>query len=188
MPSSGPTVKHGGGSVMVWAAVSWYSVGPIITLHGRITVWEYVGRLANQVHLMIRTLFPNKDAVFQDDNAPFTHWNCSVMVFEEHEGKLQHLPWPVQSPYLNIIETFWSVLETRVRNRSPPPTSLKQFESVLQEWYKIPLESVQNLYESIPKRTAAVLKATVVQRHINKEICTVSVVFPLICSTPVHFA
>jgi hypothetical protein len=61
---------------------------------------------------------------------------------------------------LNIIEPLWSVLETRVRNRFPPPTSLKGHENVLQEeWYRIPLEIVQNLYESIPRRTAAVLKA-----------------------------
>jgi hypothetical protein len=47
-----------------------------------------------------------------------------------------------------------------VRNRFLPSTSLKQFEDVLQEeWYKIPLETVQNLYESIPRRIAAVLKA-----------------------------
>jgi hypothetical protein len=45
-------------------------------------------------------------------------------------------------------------------NRFPPPTSLKQHEDVLQEeWYKIPLKTVQNLYETIPRRTAAVLKA-----------------------------
>jgi hypothetical protein len=75
--------------------------------------------------------------------------------FEEHEGELQHLPWPAQSPDLNITEPLWSVLETRVRNRFPPPTSLKQLEDVLQEeWDKIPLETVQNLYESIPRRTA----------------------------------
>jgi hypothetical protein len=38
--------------------------------------------------------------------------------------------------------------------------SLKQLEGVLQEeWYKIPLETVQNLYEIIPRRIAAVLKA-----------------------------
>jgi len=29
-----PTVEHGSGSVMIWAAISWYSAGPIITLNG----------------------------------------------------------------------------------------------------------------------------------------------------------
>jgi hypothetical protein len=61
---------------------------------------------------------------------------------------------------LNIIEPLWSVLEVRVRKRFPPPTSLKQLVDVLQEeLYKIPLQTVQNLYESIPRRTASVLKA-----------------------------
>jgi hypothetical protein len=47
-----------------------------------------------------------------------------------------------------------------VRNRLPPPTTVKQLEDVIQgEWYKIPLETVLNLYESISIRTAAVLKA-----------------------------
>jgi hypothetical protein len=47
-----------------------------------------------------------------------------------------------------------------VRNRLPPPTSLKQLKEILQEqWYNIPLEIVQNLYKSIPRRTAVVLKA-----------------------------
>jgi hypothetical protein len=61
---------------------------------------------------------------------------------------------------LNIVEPLWSVLETRARKRCPPPRSLKQLEEVLQEeWYKIRLESVQNLYVSIPRRIAAVSKA-----------------------------
>jgi hypothetical protein len=47
-----------------------------------------------------------------------------------------------------------------VGNRFPPPTSPKQREDVLQEeWYKIPLQTVQNLYELISGRIAAVLKA-----------------------------
>jgi hypothetical protein len=51
-------------------------------------------------------------------------------------------------------------LETGVRNRFSLPTSLKQLEDVLQEeWYKILLETVPNLYESIPRRIVAVLKA-----------------------------
>jgi hypothetical protein len=55
-------------------------VGPIITLHGRITAWEYVDRLGNQVHPMVQTLFPNNDAVAKT-TGPHSHsWNCSVMV------------------------------------------------------------------------------------------------------------
>jgi predicted RNA-binding protein with PUA-like domain len=57
--------------------------------------------------------------------------------FEEHEDKLQYVPWPAQSPDLNISEPLWSAVETTVRNRFAPPTSLKQLKYVLQEeWYK----------------------------------------------------
>jgi hypothetical protein len=59
-----------------------YSIGPIITLHGRITVREYVDRLGNQVYPMIQMLFPNNDAVSQHNNAPHSHsWNCSLIVW-----------------------------------------------------------------------------------------------------------
>jgi hypothetical protein len=106
--------------------------------------------------------------------------------FEEHEGELQHLPWPAQSPDLNITGPLWSVLETTVRNRFLPPTSLKQREDVLQEeWYEIRLETVQNPCKPTPRRTALVLKAKVVQHHINKDMCTVSAVFPLFCPIPI---
>jgi hypothetical protein len=59
--------------MMVWTAISWYvhySLGPIITLHGRITAREYVDRLGNQVYPMIQTLFLNNDAVIQEADVP----------------------------------------------------------------------------------------------------------------------
>jgi hypothetical protein len=115
-------------------------------------------RLDNQVHPMTQTLFPNSDAVFKDDSAPIHTAGTVQSWFEEHEGELQHLPWPAQSPYLNIIEPLWSVMETRVRNRFPHTTSLKQVDVLQEEWYKIPLGTVQNLYKSIPRSIAAVLK------------------------------
>jgi hypothetical protein len=92
-----------------------YSVGPIVTLHGRITAREYVDRLGNHVRPMIQTLFPNNDA----DNVTIHTAGTVQSRFEEHEGELQHLPWPAQSPDLNITEPLWTVLETRVRNRFP---------------------------------------------------------------------
>jgi hypothetical protein len=112
------------------------------------------------VHPTIQTLLPYSSVVSQDNNAHIHIAGTTLSRFEEHEGELQHFPWPAQSPDFNINEPLWSVSETRVRNKFPPPTFLKHLEDVLHdEWYKILLQTVQNLYESIPKRTAAVLKA-----------------------------
>jgi hypothetical protein len=77
--------------VIVRAAISWYSVGPIIALHGRTTVREYLDRLGIQVHPRIQTLFSNNNVVFQDDNAP-NHTSGTVQsLFEEYKGELQQL-------------------------------------------------------------------------------------------------
>jgi hypothetical protein len=89
-----PTVKHGEGSVMVWTTISRYSIGTIVTLHGRTTAEGYVDRLGNQVHSMIQTLFPNSGDVLQDDNAPIHTAGTVQSWFEKHEGELQHLSWP----------------------------------------------------------------------------------------------
>jgi hypothetical protein len=93
---------------------------------------------------MIQT-FPNTDAVFHDNNVPIHTAGTVQSWFEEHEGELQQLPWPEQSPDLNVTEPLQSVLKTMVRYRFQPPIFLKQFENVLQEWYKIALATVQNL-------------------------------------------
>jgi hypothetical protein len=79
------TVKHdmGGGSVMVWAAISWNSVGPIITIHGQITVQKYVDRLANYEHPMIQTLFLD-NGVFDKDNASIHRAGTIQSRFVEH--------------------------------------------------------------------------------------------------------
>jgi hypothetical protein len=81
---------------------------------------------------MIQTLFPN-DAAFED-NVP-THTAGTVQSwFEENEGELQHFSCqPAHSPDLNITGPLWSVLETRVRNRFPPPISLKTLEDFLKK-------------------------------------------------------
>jgi hypothetical protein len=108
-----------------------FPVGPIVTLHGQITAREKVDRLDNQVHPMIRTLFPNSDAAFQGDNAPIHTAGTVQSWFEKHEGELQHFPWPAKSSHLNITEPRGSGLETRVRNIFPSLASLKQLEDIL---------------------------------------------------------
>lgn len=140
-----PAVKHRGGSVMVWAAVSWYSILFISSVPSMAkllqeSMWRgWVMRCIPWSWHYFWTMMQ----FYKTTMLPFTQLELS----EEHEGKLQHCPWPAKSPGLNIIESLCSVFESKVMNRFPPLTSLKQLE-----WYKIPLMNVQNL------RIAAVLK------------------------------
>jgi hypothetical protein len=102
-------------------------------------------------------LFPNNDAVFQDDILPIHTAISGQSWFEEHEDAL-HLPWPAQLPYLNITEALWSVLESKVGCRFPPPSSLQQLEDVFHEvWYNIPPETILNF--SVSRWIQAVLQA-----------------------------
>jgi len=97
-----PIVKHGARSVMIWAAISWYSVGPIISLIGRITASDYVDIVGDQVlHPMVRRLFPKNVAFSQDDVSPIHCQKCSVLGCE-HEDTFQHLTRPAQSPDLTL--------------------------------------------------------------------------------------
>ena len=67
-------------NLIIWAAICWYSAGPIITLQGRIIASDYVGILGNQVHPVVQMLLPNNNAIFQDDNSPIHTQQCSVLV------------------------------------------------------------------------------------------------------------
>ena len=66
---------------MVWAALSWFSVGPDNSERYS-TAKKYVNTLADQVHPMVQqTLFPSGDGVFQDDSSPFHSLHRPRLVF-----------------------------------------------------------------------------------------------------------
>jgi hypothetical protein len=100
-------------------------------------------------------MFTNIDAVFQDGSSSILTARSVQSRFDEHEDAVQHLSWPAQSPDLNVIESPCPVLESRVRSRFPSPSSLKQLDVLHEGWHNITLATVQNLCESVARRTQA---------------------------------
>jgi len=139
---------------MIWAAMSCYSAGPVTTLNGRITASKNVNILGRHLHPVAQMLFPNKDAIFKDDNPPthtHTHTHTQPEVFSPglRDKKLhlniisgQH----DRLIYVNTTKPLWSVLESRARSKFPPPSPLKQLADVLHEkWHNFPLHTIQNM-------------------------------------------
>jgi len=71
----------------------WYSAGPVLTLNGQITASDFVDILVIQVHPVVQVLFPNNDAVFQNNDSPIHTARSVQSWFEEHKDALQHLLW-----------------------------------------------------------------------------------------------
>ncbi|GFV56381.1 transposable element Tcb1 transposase [Trichonephila clavipes] len=71
--------------------------------------------------------------LYQDDNVPIHTDKIVQEWFAEHEGEVGNLDWPPRSPDLNIIEHLWGYLESKLRARFPPPSTISALETALQE-------------------------------------------------------
>ena len=66
-----PTLKHGGGSVMVWGCMSEMGVGELRKVSGRLCAKDYVSLLRGALPTSIRSLGLGSDYTFQQDNASY---------------------------------------------------------------------------------------------------------------------
>lgn len=151
-----PTVKHGGGSIMVWACFSSAGTGKMVKIDGKMDGAKYRTILEENLMESAKDLRLGRRFVFQQDNDP-KHKAKSTMEWFKNKH-IQVLEWPSQSPDLNPIENLWKELKTAVHKCSP--SNLTELELFCkEEWEKMSVSRCAKLIETYPKRLTAVIAA-----------------------------
>lgn len=156
MSNCSPSIKGGKGSVMVWGCIGYKGVGRLAVIEGNMDSITYTRVLSTHLHESVDLLDLNADFTFQQDNAP-CHKSKYTMEFFRENG-INLLNWPAQSPDLNPIEHVWAYIGQKLEKRVIKTRS--ELVAVLVDiWNSIPASYVKKLYESIPKRLEAVIRA-----------------------------
>lgn len=148
------TLKHGGGSTMVWGCFSGQGCGPLHQVSGIMDRFGYKNILETVMLPYAEEEMPLV-WTFQHDNDQ-KHTSKCVKEFLEVK-KVEMLDWPAQSPDLNPIENLWGILKRRVRGQRFSSTKAL-FEALKTEWESIPMKTINSLITLMPKRCEAVIK------------------------------
>ena len=151
------TVKHGP-QVHVWGIIGPYDVGPLKLVKGNLNSRKYQTDILEDppIKTVCQAIqFPMKDGIFQQDKTP-AHWSMSTQKYLS-DRNVPLLPWPGNSPDLNIIENVWGVIGNKVREFQC--TSASELYMTVQEvWYSLGSAYFDSLYKSMPKRVLQVIK------------------------------
>lgn len=126
------------------------------------TANSYIEVLDAQVALDFEMLRPDPYR-FMQDNASIHTAHKTRRWFAE-KGIIV-IPWPPYSPDLNPIEHIWWVLKKLLQEHYPNlsgrgEVDIEVMEEALKEcWTMIPKETFDKLYQSMPRRVAAYIKA-----------------------------
>lgn len=150
-----PTVKHGGGGVMVWGCMGASGVGNLVFIDGIMDHQYYINLLKENLKPSAEILGVSSDFHYYQDNDP-KHMALNTRLWMLYNCPNVIKP-PAQSPDLNPIEHLWACLEQNIRKRNF--RNKNQLKAILlEEWHKIDQNYILDLVKSMPKRLKAVIK------------------------------
>ncbi|GFW03070.1 transposable element Tcb2 transposase [Trichonephila clavipes] len=136
-----PTLKHGGGNVMVWGCVAHNGAGNLAFTDNKMNALAYIDVLRHNLLDSAKKLSTENTFIFQQDNDP-KHTAIVTKTWLLYHAP-RRLETPPQSPDLNPIENLRMHLDTEVRKKNV--TSKENLKEKLREvWYSIDTESQRN--------------------------------------------
>ena len=95
---------------------------------------------------------------YQDDNA--TPHRARVVLDFLQQGNVTNMEQPPRSPDCNPIEHLWDELGRAISSMDNPPQNLDELrQALLDKWAQIPVQRLQRLVASMPRRLAAIIAA-----------------------------
>lgn len=152
-----PTVKHGGGCVMVWGSMAAAGVGSLVFIQPKMDRWVYLDIIKSNLKSDAAKLKLGNNWIFQQDQDPkhTAHVVKSWLLYNVPK----QLHSPPQSPDLNPIEHVWDYLD-RHRIRKHRITNVNMLKNILlEEWNKIPPSYTEKLVSSMNRRLKACVNA-----------------------------
>ena len=153
-------VKHQK-KINVWGAFSAHKVGMLHRIEGIMDQHVFNTILHNVAMPTIDMLFPaqseeddRQNFIFQQDNDPkhTARPNRQWLI----DNNIRTFNWPSNSPDLNPIENLWSILDRTLHNRTPN-NEADLFLMLQEAWFNIPIDTLQSLVASMPRRYQAVI-------------------------------
>lgn len=148
--------NFGGGTVMVWAAFSYYGRTLICWVSTKMNSEKYQELLEN-VLIDYYDQMPMEDWIFQHDNAPI-HTSRYVKQWLQ-ETNISVLDWPARSPDLNPIENLWGILARKVYENGAQYSDVNSLKTAIRNaWKEIPETILHNLIFSMKNRIFEIIK------------------------------
>ncbi|GFX38507.1 transposable element Tcb1 transposase [Trichonephila clavipes] len=139
---------------MVWGGIGYHSRTPLVRIASTLNSQRYISEVLEPV--VLPYLQGLVTAIFQQDNARPHVARIVQRFFVNHQIEL--LPWPAHSPDFSPIENMWSMVTQRLTQITPPAVTPDQlWQRVDVAWSAVPQEHIQSLFESMPRRVAAVI-------------------------------
>ncbi|GFV12762.1 transposable element Tcb1 transposase [Trichonephila clavipes] len=140
--------------IMVWGTIVYHSRTPLVriacTLNSQCFIYEVLKPV------VLPYLQDLAKAIFQQDNARPHVARIVQRFFINHQIEL--LLWPARSPVLSPIENMRSMVAQQFTQITPPAATPDQlWQRVEVAWSAVPQEHIQSLFESMPRRVAAVM-------------------------------